>query len=476
MTEEELYRKVKNDVKSLFVNEINKINSNLDFDYLFEKSIETLSKKNIKLDNCDKKTLDVFYYNIQNKKKKWVDFEINNQESSYNKELQSVKFIFDKTKKRKQDTKILDCDNFKDYEKKLKLELENWKKDKNKMLISFPFIKNKKLLSIKSSFVSDISVFLIKELIKEKTLNDTPLFSETLTTLVRIPTDTTNKINLNTNNDVPNYVCEQKGNIFVYSIPEAENLYAAAGKMIGQVFKMFNSNDVALFDFILKNRQEKFFKSGGKITFFLKDACIELFGEDNTKNRNKIKASISKLSYLVIEFKQSNNERIKTALLTNDVIYTTNEFDNKKTTITVTIGDFYRNEILSGNLIRVYSQIIKDVNKNKRITKIVYMLQDERVSRYYARNKNILSNDYLYIKRDYSYFSDRIILNNKRVDRVIKSIEESLDIIVATKTIIQSYSREEHSFNIKFFPLTEEEINDLELSSLERSGTPLSLE
>ena len=156
-----------------------------------------------------------------------------------------------------------------------------------------------------------------------------------------------------------------------------------------------------------------------------------------------------------------NIKKALTTSLLSDLVIDVNE--GNKTKITVVIGYIYREEVINGNMVRVYSKLLENINDGDARV-LMFYLQKQRLILYDNRDKNDISNSYTKMTLSYSQITSAILFATDRKARNIKRIEKAFNILVENNSIISSYLRRGDFFEVTFIPITQKEINDLEVS------------
>lgn len=138
-----------------------------------------------------------------------------------------------------------------------------------------------------------------------------------------------------------------------------------------------------------------------------------------------------------------------------------------KKTIIAFFGNLLYRTIVDNKLISVTSQSYDSLTNN--LSKIIYFaLQRERISASLAYHDYIKKSlpgdiDYSILSKEYDYSFFRSIVrfryNNKKKN--IKLITESLDEFKSKGIAIKDYYIEKGNFNITYYPLTQDELDDL---------------
>lgn len=395
------------------------------------------------------------------KKRNWIYSELNTEGSSYKKTIESSKIMFIRG------SKVDNCDNLDDYIKLLNRKLNTWKSNKEPDLSKFEFIEKKRPSTIQRALSDDIKVFILKNIIEEYKKNSLKSKYEVqINSLVSTATDPTNRVALkSTKMDVYSYKYDAGDNSLLYEIKlddkKNKSIVEQSSKVIQEIFKVLNDRDITIFQHLLKQRSDTFFRDG-VINFELENLCSEIYGYCSTTRKKEILASLTKMSLIRSKGYTKNNSGLLTSLIA-DIIVDVKDKVKDKTPVTVLIGLTYRNEIINGNVTKVYSYLLDEVGDNAIARKLLFFLQKERIISYYSKDKNELEK-YIVKRVPYTYFSSAILFTNKNKYKILDKIEASLNLIKASNIIISKDTvRNGEFFDIYYNPISEDEIKDLEM-------------
>lgn len=464
MDNREILKRLSEQVLLTYNKKKESLNISLNLEELMDKIITEIDEKLKHIEDIDDSLYEKTVLSTYNKKHKWVKYELESPSSSLSKDIKIMTIIF-----KKQNTIIENCSSISEYLGKVTKELNEWKKIKEQNLTDFRYFANKKAIAKKVSFSLDMEVSLLKEYISysnEKNISND--YEMQLNSLINIPIDSTNKVKLYQGGET-DYFFEYNNDTsvikYTLSVEEIKStsMIEQMGKSINSIFKVLNDYDILLFQFLLKNRGPDFFKDG-LVSIFLRDACIFVFGYYSTNHRKKLIASLYRMSMIRVQIKAKKDNSFEeyigsAALLGNEILI---DEDMGKKIATVTVGNTYRNEILNGNITKIYSNVSVFFKDDADSRKIIYFLQRERLTRYYNRDKNNVSLDYLVQEVSYKHFGGSILFTNKRKDRVKSRICKSLINIKNSNTILSDVIQKGDFFKLIYNPLSEEEITDLE--------------
>lgn len=394
-------------------------------------------------------------------KKMWTKREESNEKSAFHKEIAKMKSINNLI-----ESKDFNIPSVEKYKEQITNKLHLWRDDNKSYLSDFLFIQHKRKDVLRRAIKIDIQRYIYNKLIME-TKDSVITYEEMIDSLTNIAVDTTNKQKLIINNDTYRY---ENSNL-IYSIDPEDlkgiSIKNQSGKILEQVFKVLNETDIRIFRYLIKKRGPYFFQDG-VINLYLDDICLNIFGANQTRYREYVISSLIRMSIMKVFFYSKDEEggirNIKKALTTSllsDLVIDVNE--GNKTKITVVIGYIYREEVINGNMVRVYSKLLENINDGDARV-LMFYLQKQRLILYDNRDKNDISNSYTKMTLSYSQITSAILFATDRKARNIKRIEKAFNILVENNSIISSYLRRGDFFEVTFIPITQKEINDLEVS------------
>ena len=404
------------------------------------------------------------------RKNKWYDAEMKNSKSGFHENIKNAEYSFNSP-----DFEIKNYKNIDEYIQDIKAHLKKWKSDKNQELSDFRYIKNKRIDAQINAFKMDIKIYIIKQVVEQaKILNIEGIYTERINPLVTVPTDSKNRIKMEQKSDsVYEYNYNKNNTDIAYRFydDKQESIYQQAGKAMSRAIKTLNDIDIQIFEYILQVRKSNFFKDG-KVLFSIYDACNTIFGYYNDIVCQNLIASTFKLRGLRVYNKSEDNSPLSDASLLEGVFVDDKKkkepkSEDLKRNILVIVGTVFREEILNGNLIRIYSDTYNKYKKDADVRKFLYYLQKERVVRYYNnKDKNLIDNSYLFEEKPYTEFASLVLIERTRIDKAKKRIYNALRKIAEDGVILKSVSLIGDFFKLQYAPLTDKEIEDLELNNI----------
>ncbi len=212
-----------------------------------------------------------------------------------------------------------------------------------------------------------------------------------------------------------------------------------------------DSMDRNIFSALLARTRNSFY-SDKKIVINLTDLCRSVIGRPkvNSLEKERIKNRVQKFTDYSYTFRK-DGQLISFNFFDNVVI---KEGDSGEETVAVTVGDYIHSAVVEQKVISVLSGEMMAL-ENKLSQVIFYAIQKERIKAVQSsKSSGMLS---------YSTFfmSARFPSSNKKKN--MKEIRAALDEFVNKKIAIRSYSIDGDVFRINFIPMSEDEMEDLNL-------------
>ena len=308
-----------------------------------------------------------------------------------------------------------------------------WKDDSNSLLIDFPGISSRTSNSIYSSLKNDLIISAWKYIENELAGNidsylrlfpvdlvDKPLFSPSSFTLM---------METASNNLLKEIITDEDGK-------ELLEVTVDSGKLTPP--KAMDSNDLKLVNAFISNiNMQEFYKE--------KSVVVDL----NTLGKEVVDYHVGKNVINKIEYNFSYEEagsKIYFNLFDNIVI----KEDAERPYAIAQFGEILSNAIIKKKLISITSASY-DVLDNNLSRIICYAMKREQIA-----NQETFTGEY-----NYTYFQKivRFKLKNKKKNLLL--IKESLQEFVDNNIVIDSFELKNNVFIIKFLPLSDAEIQDL---------------
>lgn len=429
-------------------------NKKIDFEKVVKDSIsdfESMIDNNVKI---NKDFAISLASKIRERKQNWIKIDKYKKNSLYQKYLKKAEENFATFSI----IAIDGCTNFEDVKNKLDDELKCWF-DKNEYATTYKYLSGRQKSKIIEALKDDAMLILTKDY-----LSNIDEYEEMLNCINLIPVDTSNRLKLNRNSDEYEYLYETDSYKYRYTIQISDIkevlISNQLSKIVNLICSVINYNDISVFNYLIKHKSKNFFVNG-EVDIELKDICKSLYGYYSTTSKNKVLASIHKLSYLKVEgISEGSKLPIIVSLLGDVLPY---KDSNNVQRIKTEIGMVYRQKIINGNTIKVHSNVFEKLEDNNDAKKLIFYLQSRRIYLHYKKDENMLDKD-LYIEKGivYTELLKAIMITEKRTDRVIKRINKALDAVIKTGKILLGYSNIHDFYTLQYEPLTDEEVKDLE--------------
>ena len=219
-------------------------------------------------------------------------------------------------------------------------------------------------------------------------------------------------------------------------------------KALSKINQLINMVDREIYNYILSRKGLGFVKNGIIVVPKI-DIINNVFKSKGKSSYESLETSIEKLS------------NIK-GRIGGSVYYTEIGLISRKSTIieegvesfSIEIHSYIRDEIIKKETINLYKDII-DTCPNSDCEVILFFLQRKRLGL-------MLSKEPLTITVNYNdYFSEVLVLSNKRKDRNISRILDALEFIKNTNSVLRDYERKKDDITLVFKEMTDNELADL---------------
>lgn len=430
----------------------------IDYDKIFEN---TLNKFIEEINNVIIIDTTPLINEIKRIKLNWRSYEKRNSKSLYSKQINATDVLF------KSNRPISDFTNAESFKESIEKKLKDWLSPQY-LLIEFPYIIGKRKNTIEKALEKDILLALSLEKLEERKSDDITKTMENENcdimpnSLSNIPIDISNTLKLEESEE--NFLYKYSNNeteyIYKIKIDDFNNILSsnAATKVINIIKKVLNRTDIRVFNYLLKFRDDNFFENG-IVKTDLEQMCKDLFGYNKEQYRNNIIGSLYKMAVIKGNGYTEGITSILASLL-NDVII---KKENGKTIVTASVGMVYRNDVLRGNITKIYGNMFDKITDNDDIYIIAFYLQSRRLQQYFCKDKDIARYAGFCEKRvPYTAISNYCMISGKNKSRTKKRINNALKLIADEKCIISEFTLVGDYYDITYAPLAEEELIDIE--------------
>lgn len=342
----------------------------------------------------------------------------------------------------------------------------------NQPLIMFPYIHEKTGKTLTSAIRNDMTIelyelILNKDKVREymPSRNEKRELSTMAYSLTKIPFNNSKKGSFEEIAEVlslvdknaeatENSITTSKYNFYVTVGEDAKTMAEFTKpentkKALSKINQLINMTDREIYNYIL-SRKGVSFVNNGMIVVPKIDIINNVFNSKSKSSYDALNISIEKLS------------NIK-GRIGGSVYYTEIGLISRKSTIidesglecfSIEIHSYIRDEIIKKETINLYKDII-DTCPNSDCEVVLFFLQRKRLGL-------ILSKEPLTITVNYNdYFSEVLVLSNKRKDRNIARILEALEFIQNTDSVLKYYERKKDDITLVFKEMTDDELADL---------------
>lgn len=344
-----------------------------------------------------------------------------------------------------------------DVQKDLELQVTEWNKDSNSLLISFPFIMSKTLLRIHQALESDIALD-IGRILKEyyggtmknffrsypEELIERPLFSPIGFNLPL--TKTPEEL-------FEDFFPTEDTEIFIRTQLESKEQ---------KNHKVADSKDLEILNFMIANIDNTFYETR-TVILDLADIAKVLYPRPGGKHYSSVAKRCLKLSRYNYTYYDKNNISGQSINFFDSVKI--EPTGNGKRVVLIRFGDILYNSIVSKKMISVTSD--NYLSLENELSKILcYTFQNERI-RLYSKFFDLKTSSLPeYLSKDYSlsFFQLRVRFRTKQRKQCLKLIEESLEEFKQNHIAIKNYEFNGELFHITYYPLSLDEIADLKFN------------
>lgn len=225
-------------------------------------------------------------------------------------------------------------------------------------------------------------------------------------------------------------------------------------KVFNKINQVLNSTDRKIFNYLISQITSEFINTGS-VLVSVKDIADNVFeGGKSGDNYLSIKSSIFKMEKIKC-YLGNRKSSIVIGLISYFEFFT----KDGKDLLQVDIHAYIRDEIIKKHTINLYKDVI-DNCPDDDTELLMYFLQRKRLSLVLAHKSLEITVDY------YDFFSNAIFFTNKRHDRNLARLLKCLTFIKNTDSIIETYVRNRNMITLRFKPITEDELNDLNYENI----------
>lgn len=363
-------------------------------------------------------------------------------------------------------------------------QLNKW--NEKGLLIEYPYIKDKKSNSLTSALKNDLKLILYKLVIDKEIFvegDDVFILIEDKTKKNKKTERKVSKIS-NALASIPYNTVDKKGTFqeiadvnkdmiatadtlktgkyeFVIRFDDDEpktKLQLTSPKNIrkalSKIKQVISSTDRKIFNYLISQRKDSEFVTYGRIQIPIIQILRNVFNSASEDNYLAVKASIFKMEKIKVYM--GNKKSIATVGIFSYFDITT--IDNVEH-LTVEIHPYLREEILKQHTINLYKDVV-DLCPNDDCELLLYFLQKTRLWLILSKKPLTMTVNY------YNYFSEALFFTNKRKDRNISRLIESLKFVESTDSVLESFKRNGDKITLDFKDMSIEELNDLNYADI----------
>lgn len=346
---------------------------------------------------------------------------------------------------------IPDIDNPEQYIQNKLTEIEKWAYDKGQQLIDFIYLNSKQKYQIERAVENDIILMIWDFFDKNPKKNWISFRSEDM---VENPifTDGKKKMpNVHYNSGVATAYDDYKlsDNRFLRLLISADDDDEV------QLEKVFMLDDVdsEIFDLVMLQRDDEQFYNAGVIKFDLSPILHRIYGNTSKRSYDALKTRLKRFRQFSLEGRSIGKETITD--FGYNLFEAVNVIQDKVTGRIhgeMIFTKSFHQTLITKQTVRIYSHLIHRLEN--RLSKIlIYAFQKERLDAHLHGRS---------VKRhfDYTFFMNRIRFRSRKVESILKQVNESLQDFKNANILIEDFNRAGNGFEIILTPLSEAEITD----------------
>lgn len=380
-------------------------------------------------------------------KKNWFK-QIKNDPAPIHKEREMLQLVSKTTSLKEV---IPEIDNPQLYvENKLKT-IKNWAYDKEQQITDYIYLNSKQKYQIERAVESDIVLIICDFLDKSPRKNWFSIRSEDMVE---------NPIFADGKKKMPNSLYNSGRAVAYDDYKLSDNrflrlLISADDEDEVQLEKVFMLDDVdsEIFDLVMLQRDDERFYNDGVIEFDLAPILHRIYGSTSKRTYETLASRLKRFRQFSLEGRSIGKETI------TDFGYNLFEAVNVvRDKVTGRVhGEMiftksFHQTLITKQTVRIYSHLIHRLQN--RLSKIlIYAFQKERLDAH-LHGRSVKDH------YDYTFFLNRIRFRSKRIESILKQINESLQDFKDANILIDDFKRVGNGFQIVLTPLSEAEIMD----------------
>lgn len=432
-------------------------------------------------------------------KKRWFDSVIKNNESPLYLEYNYAKYQY-KVMKKSEFKNEFKCSNPEEYRDVLISQVQNWRENKEVLLIDFPYLKTQSKRMHTTAFRTDIDVFIfnyIYQYEKKNSGNYKDVISKPLI-LLDIPSkfgrnqkmkqlkmEDINSLTKGAKSSDPTsqllneiftgdiYEIGDKTGIVSFIDKEGKEEYikkkedkviAIQMDNIDKIATTITDSDVRVFSTMLDYIDAHFFRDR-TISFTLYRLAKDMYGDNiNGRTYKDIVKSLNKLFMIKFRLYTSTDDMDRyTSFGILDYLDIINNKKENRVDVKVSVSLPISDQIVEEKVIKVFREPL-DALENSYAKNLIFKLQADRIV-FLSLDEVVecaaMGKKGEYRRLDMEFFEGIVYMNKNYRYRNVTLIEDALEDLRKNNLVVDEHHREGYSFYIKYLPITEKESEKL---------------
>lgn len=453
------------------------------FEPILDKIIEEQLIENANIVKVDEESERKLKLKVNKTKQRWYNLELDktNKKSIYLTTMKNIEeLLISENKELFNHTENKSIDEFKEEELN---RLQSWHNSKHSLLVEFPYFYNKNSRSQITAIKNDVEMLSYRffNFDFERCKTNFPQLA------YKVPFDSSNRKSFPANNEEDGFYLQDiqdneggtkvrinksaviKENDKLFMLPEVLNntindvynakevkdgnmTLKARGLMLETIKVLGDLDRNVLFNTIRRiDENSEEWVNRGTVSFYIKDITKDIYETVSYKNCKAVRHSLKKLKELNIS---KFNDKIQGTWFNLIDFLNIDENDYA----TVDIGKVLKNEISNMRTIQIFDDVISEL-KNPVAKLIIFILQEKRIKLAIQKQHNkICSDDYLFFRTSYLFFTVSVYFDKKYKKKYIESIRDGLNELKENNVLIEDFEVVGDFFNISFKEFSSEEL------------------
>ena len=329
--------------------------------------------------------------------------------------------------------------------------IADWKKEKDSLLIEYPLFASLTEKNKKKSFYHDVFLNLMKILKEKMNGNLDEFYKPTPTFMTETPVFANAKMNI--------LMESNNGGGFEYTFDNEDLGYQLTISSNGESeLRMLDEIDNTILNCIINHIDKDFYQSRTvHLTTGMLARAIYPNKKPGTAHYKTVKKRLKNMLYLHYDYK--DEKRDATFNIFDNVVFERPDIDDNVVDvekIDIMLGSLLYESIVEKKMVYVTSNNY-DALENQLSKLLYYTLQKERIK----LSTQLEEDQEVTGQYDYIFFSKSIMFKEKKKNKNIKLIKDSLAEFVDKQIAVKSFELKKDVFYISFIPLSESERADL---------------